>query len=113
MNKNNINFDKYTHMSFKLEKMEDTKFNGEHPNRYYKGFRILNANINLDESNNSCCLFVHDGPDRWFHTSEVQKQEEFEGYDLLHTRNSIYKVTPNFISVPGVQEKHVLTIKDL
>jgi hypothetical protein len=92
-------------MSFKLEKMEDTKFNDEHPNGYNKGFRIQNANINLDASNNSCILFVHDGPERWFHTSEVQKQEEHEGYDLLYTLNSIYKVTPNFISVPGVQEK--------
>jgi hypothetical protein len=56
-------------------------------------------------------LAVDDGPDRWFHTSEVQKQEECEGYDLLHTLNSIYKVTPNFTSIPGVQEKHSLTIE--
>jgi hypothetical protein len=51
-------------------------------------------------------LFVNDGPDRWFHTSQVQKQEEHEGYDLLYTLNSVYKVTPIFSAIPGVQEKY-------
>ena len=109
-NINNINFKKYTHMSFQLEKIEDIKFNNEHPNGYNTGFKIKNATVNLDLSNQHCCLFVHDGPDRWFHTSEVRKQEEHEGYDLLHTLNSIYKVTPNFTAIPGVQEKHSVTI---
>ena len=31
------NYRKYLNMSFNLEKMEDTKFNGEHPNGYNKG----------------------------------------------------------------------------
>jgi len=53
-------------------------------------------------------LFVHDGPDRWFHTSNVKRQEEYEEYDLLYTLNSVYKVTPNFT---GVQEKQSLTVK--
>ena len=109
-NKNNINFDKYANLSFKLEKIDDTKFDGNHPNGYNTGFKINNATINLNASNKYCALFVHDGPDRWFHTSEVQKQEECEGYDLLHTINSIYKVTPYFVSIPGVQEKHLLTL---
>lgn len=108
---NNINFEKYAHMSFKLEKIEDTKFEGNHPNGYNTGFRINDATINLKESNQYCALFVHDGPDRWFHTSEVRKQVECEGYDLLHTLNSIYKVTPNFVAIPGVQEKYSVTLE--
>jgi hypothetical protein len=110
-NINGINFKKYAMTSLTVEKLEDTKFNGEHPNGYDSGFKIKNTTINLRLSNESCALFVDDGPDRWFHTSEVQKQEECEGYDLLHTLNSIYKVTPNFISIPGVQKKYSLTLK--
>ena len=104
----NINFKKYEMMSLTIEKLEDTKFEGNHPNGYDTGFKIKNAVINLDTSNEHCILFVHDGPDRWFHTSKVQKQEEYEEYDLLYTLNSVYKVTPNFT---GVQEKHSLTVK--
>ncbi len=33
-NKNNINFDKYQHLPIKVEKIEDTQFDGEHPNGY-------------------------------------------------------------------------------
>ena len=110
-NINGINFKKYAMTSLTVEKLEDTKFNGNHPNGYDAGFKIKNAVINLRLSNESCVLFVDDGWDGWFHTSEVQKQEECEGYDLLHTLNSIYKVTPNFISIPGVQEKYSLTLE--
>jgi hypothetical protein len=51
-------------------------------------------------------LFVNYGDGKWFHTSEVQKQEEHEGYDLIYTLNSVYKVTPIFSAIPGVQEKY-------
>ena len=97
-NINGINFKKYAMTSLTVEKLEDT-------------FKIKNAVINLDTSNEYCILFVHDGPDRWFHTSKVQKQEEYEGYDLLYTLNSVYKITPNFTAITGVQEKHSLTVK--
>lgn len=109
-NINNINFDKYQNISIKVEKVEDTKFDGEHPNGYNPGFKINGCGVNLQLSNQRCCLFVNYG-DRWFHTSQVQKQEEHGGYDLLYTLNSIYKVTPNFISIPGVQEKYPLTLE--
>lgn len=109
-NINNINFEKYRNMSIKVEKVEDTKFDGEHPNGYNPGFKIDGCGINLELSNRYCALFVDYG-DRWFHTSEVRKQEECEGYDLLHTLNSVYKVTPNFIAIPGVQEKYSLTLE--
>ena len=109
-NNNNINFDKYVNMSFKLEKIEDTKFEGSHPNGYNTGYIIKNAIIDIGRSNKFCVLFVNYGFDEWFHTSEVQKQAEYEGYDLLYTLNSVYKVTPNFTAITGVQEKHSLTV---
>lgn len=109
-NINNINFKKYENMSIKVEKVEDIKFEGNHPNGYNPGFKIDGCLINSKLSNQHCALFVDYGH-RWFHTSEVRKQEECEGYDLLHTLNSIYKVTPNFIAIPGVQEKYSLTIE--
>ena len=64
-NKNNINFDKYQHLSIKVEKVEDTKFDGEHPNGYNPGFKIDGCAVNLYLSNQHCCLFVDYG-DRWF-----------------------------------------------
>ena len=105
------NYRKYSNMSFNLEKMEDTKFNGEHPNGYNKGFKLNATIINLKLSEQHDSLFVHDGPDRWFHTSTVQSIEECVGYDLIHTMNSVYKLTPNFIAIPGVQEKYSLTLE--
>ena len=100
-NNNNINFDKYVNMSFKLEKIEDTKLEGSHPNGYNTGYIIKNAIIDINRSNKFCVLFVNYGYSEWFHTSEVQKQEECEGYDLLYTLNSVYKVTPNFTAISG------------
>lgn len=105
-----INFHKYALISFDLEKMEDLKFNDEHPNGYNPGYKIKGATINLEVSTANQALFVYDGPDRWFHTSQVQRQEECEGYDLLHTLNSVYKITPNIPGVSGVQEKHIVTL---
>ena len=105
-----INFKKYLNMTFRLEKVEDTKFEGNHPNGFNAGFRIEQAKINIEDSLHYGALFVKDGPDRWFHTSKIVKQEECEGYDLLHTLNSIYKVTPNWKAIPGVQEKHSISI---
>lgn len=110
-NINNINFEKYANISLTVEKVEDTQFDGKHPNGYNPGFKIESCGINLHRSNHHCCLFVNYG-DRWFHTSEVRKQEEHEGYDLLHTLNSVYKVTPNFVAIPGEKEKHSLKLEE-
>lgn len=110
-NINGINFEKYANISLKVEKVEDTKFNNDHPNGFNPGFKIDGCGINLETSSRICALFVNYGG-RWFCTSEVQKQEEFEGYDLLHTMNSIYKVTPNFTAIPGVQEKYSLKLEE-
>ena len=110
-NINNINFEKYANISLTVEKVEDTQFDGKHPNGYNPGFKIEGCSINVRSSNYYCCLFVTYG-DRWFHTSEVQKQEKHEGYDLLYTLNSVYKVIPNFVAMTGVQEKHSLKLEE-
>jgi hypothetical protein len=109
-NLNNIDFAKYANIPLKVEKVEDTKFDNNHPNGYNPGFKIDGCGINLTRSNQYCCLFVNYG-DKWFHTSEVQKQEQHEGYDLLYTMNSIYKVTPIFSAIPGAQEKYSVNLK--
>jgi len=105
------NYKKYSNTSFSLEKMEDTKFDGNHPNGYNPGFKINSALINLELSELYNTLFVDDGSGRWFHTSTVQSIEECVGYDLIHTKNSIYKLTPIFMAIPGVQEKYSLTLE--
>lgn len=109
-NINNIDFAKYANIPLKVEKVEDTKFDNNHPNGYNPGFKIDGCGINLTRSNHYCCLFVEYG-DKWFHTSEVRKQEQHEGYDLLYTLNSVYKVTPIFSAIPGVQEKYSVNLE--
>ncbi len=37
-NKHQINFGKYIHTPLKVEKIEDTKFDNQHPNGYNTGF---------------------------------------------------------------------------
>jgi len=103
---NKINYDKYVGMRMDLEKVEDTKFSNNHPNGFNEGFKAKDTFINLKLSKKFNCLFVNYGDGKWFHTSEVQKQEEHEGYDLIYTLNSVYKVTPIFSAIPGAQEKY-------
>lgn len=109
MNKELIDFSKYVHTAVKLTKIKDTKFSGEHPNQVYEG-RVEEGLIHLELSNKHQCFFILDGPDRYFHTSQVLKIEEHEGYDLLTTLNSVYKVEPIFNAIPGVQKKYSLTL---
>lgn len=105
-----IQFDKYANQYLKATKLEDTRFGGEHPNGINTGY-VGEGILNLDLSNGHQCLFlINNG--RYFHTSQVEKIEEFEGYDLVYTKNSIYKVEPQFTSIPGVQEKHSIRLED-
>ena len=53
-----INFKKYLNMTFRLEKVEDTKFEGNHPNGFNTGFRIEQAKINIEDSLHYGALFV-------------------------------------------------------
>ena len=100
-----LDFSKYKNTAVKLIKVSDTRFSGEHPNGVNEG-RVEEGVINLELSNKLQCFFLLDGPDRYFHTSQVTKIEEHEGYDLLTTLNSIYKVEPIFNAISGTQEKY-------
>lgn len=106
-----LDFSKYKNTAVKLTKLKDNKFFGEHPNQVNEG-RVEEGIINLELSNKHQCFFLLDGPDRFFHTSQVTKIEEHEGYDLLTTLNSTYKVEPIFNAIPGTQEKYSLKLDD-
>ena len=103
-----IKFNKYKDTSVKVTKLKDIKFENNHPKEINEGFVFI-GDVNVEESNSIQSLFVID-KDRFFHTSHVQEMEEHEGYDLLRTLNSIYKVEPIFSSIPGMQEKYNLKI---
>ena len=85
-----IKFDKYEDVTIRLTKLKDTKFEGKHPNHINEGY-VKEGVIDVERSNeHQCFLIIKD--DRFFNTSQVVEIEEQEGYDLVHTLNSIYKV---------------------
>jgi hypothetical protein len=104
-----INFNKYKGTQVKVTKLKDIKFNNEHPANINEGY-VKTGFVNVQESNKAQCLLVING-DRFFHTSQVKEMEEHEGYDLLLTLNSVYKVEPIFgDAIPGIQEKYSIKI---
>lgn len=103
-----IKFNKYKGIQVKVSKIKDLKFENNHPKEINEGYVFIGV-VNIEESNKIQSLFVVDS-DRYFHTSHVQEMEEHEGYDLLRTLNSIYKVEEIFISLPGMQEKYNLKL---
>ena len=108
-----INFNKYKGIQVKVTKVKDIKFNNEHPANINEGHVVIGA-VNVEESNKIQSLFVIHGhwrDQRYFHTSQVKEIEEHEGYDLLLTLNSIYKVQPHNDATPGIQEKYSLKIE--
>jgi hypothetical protein len=100
-----IDFKKYQGVLLKVTKVEDRRFFGEHPNGFNVGHVEIGL-LDLKNSNTYQCLFLLDGPSRYFHTSQVLEISEYEGYDLVKTLNSVYKVEPQIVSLPGAQEKH-------
>ena len=85
-----IKFNKYEDVTIRLTKLKDTKFEGKHPNHINEGY-VKEGVIDVERSNeHQCFLIIKD--DRFFNTSQVVEIEEQEGYDLVHTLNSIYKV---------------------
>jgi hypothetical protein len=103
-----IKFNKYKGVQVKVSKLKDLKFENNHPKEINEGY-VFTGVVNIEESNSIQSLFVI-GEDRYFHTSHVQEMEEHEGYDLLRTLNSVYKLEPIFISLPGMQEKYNLKL---
>jgi hypothetical protein len=111
MEKKLIDFDKYAKIPLKLTKLRDNRFFGEHPNQIYEG-AVKEGILHLELSNKYQCFFILDGPDRYFHTSEVKKIEEHQGYYLVTTLNSTYRVEFTMSAIPGVQEKYSLKLED-
>lgn len=103
-----IKFNKYKGVQVKVSKLKDLKFENNHPKGIDEGYVFIGV-VNIEESNSIQSLFVVDS-DRFFHTSHVQEMEEHEGFDLLRTLNSVYKVEPIIISLPGMQEKYSLKL---
>ena len=103
-----IKFNKYKGVQVKVSKLKDLKFENNHPKEINEGY-VFTGVVNVDESNSIQSLFVIDD-DKFFHTSHVQEMEEHEGFDLLRTLNSVYKVEPIFTSLPGMQEKYNLKL---
>ena len=101
-----MNFNKYQLLSCTIEKVVDSKFNNQHPNGINTGYKEI-VEVDVYRSNLDNVLYAFN--DRIeFHTSTVTRIEECEGYDLIHTKNSVYKLTPSFTAIPGVQEKYSL-----
>ena len=98
-----INFNKYVDVHVQLVKLKDIKFEGDHPNGVNEGY-IADGMVDIERSKMCNALFV-DNIDRWFHTSAIVDFEEKEGYDLITTQNSIYKVIPRFSGLTGAQKK--------
>jgi hypothetical protein len=105
-----IDFSKYKDTVIRLTKLKDNKFNNEHPNQINEGY-VKEGVINLEKSNEHQCFLIIKG-DRFFNTSQVLEIDEQEGYDLVHTLNSIYKVEIIFTPAEDVQEKDSVKLDD-
>ena len=107
-----IDYKKYAVVQVKVTKKKDTQFGGLHPNGINEGYEAVGT-VMIEASENIGCLCVDKTKGGYLRTSPVEKIVYFEGYDEVHTRNSIYRVEPIISAVPGVQEKVVLSISDL
>lgn len=110
MEKKLIDFSKYVGVLLKITKLQDNKFDGEHPAGINEG-SVRHGFISLENSNFYQCLFTFRG-DRYFHTSQVKRIEEHEGYDLITTLNSVYKVEMDMPAIPGVQQKYSVELEN-
>ena len=86
-----IDFNKYLDKIIKVTKIKDNHFQNIHPNNINEGYTTEGV-INIELSEKHKCLFIHPEEDRYFHTSEIKKIDEYEDFDFIHTVNSIYKV---------------------
>ena len=105
-----VKFDKYRGQPIKLTKIQDIKFDGNHPNGINEGYTREGV-LNIGLSNEHQCFLIIE-KDRFFNTSQVLKIEEREGYDLAHTVNSLYKIEPIITAIPGEQEKHSVKLEE-
>lgn len=85
-----FDFNKYKHKRIKLTKLKDEVFDGTHPNGIYEGFTYKGRFL-FDNSVFYQSIILLD-KDSHFHTSTVVEITEHDGYDLVRTMNSIYKL---------------------
>lgn len=104
----NIDFTKYDGVNIRLTKLKDNKFNNEHPNGINEGY-VKEGRISVEKSNEHQCFLIVQGL-RFWNTSQVTNIEENEGYDIVTTLNSTYRVEPIFSGLTGAQEKHNVKI---
>lgn len=109
MENKTFDFKKYQGVLLKVTKTEDRRFLNSHPNGYNLG-HVETGELHLQNSNTYQCLFLITSPTRYWHTSQVLEIWEHEGYDLMKTLNSVYKIEPQIVSIPGVQEKHSVEV---
>jgi hypothetical protein len=105
-----FSFEKYQGVLLQITKIEDHKFADQHPNQINVGYKARGF-LNLELSNKHQCVFINESTDRFFHTSQVKSIQECEGYDLVKTVNSLYKVEPQITAIPGVQQKHSVSLE--
>ena len=109
MENKTFDFKKYQGVLLQVTKVEDRRFDNRHPNGYNVG-HVERGMLHLENSNKYQCLFILDGPDRYFHTSQVLEIWEHEGYDLMKTLNSTSRVEPRITAIPGVQQKYSVDV---
>jgi hypothetical protein len=80
--------EKYKDIPVYVIKIKDNKFDGKHPNHINEGYEV-SGYIGLGEVGN--CLYVSNMR-KYLRTSIIKSIEECDGYDLVHTENSTYKI---------------------
>ena len=80
--------EKYNGVAVRVTKLKDNKFNGNHPNFINEGYKTEGF-IHMGTVGD--ILYIY-GLGRWLRTSLIKSIEENEGYDLVHTENSTYKI---------------------
>lgn len=110
MENKRFDFKKYADSLLKVTKVEDRRFNNNHPAGYNVGDEIVGL-LHLLNSNQYQCLFLLKERTMYWHTSQVIGIEEHEGYDLLKTLNSTYKVEPQVVSLPEAPKKQTTSKK--
>lgn len=103
-----LDFKKYEGAVVKVTKLKDTRFDGKHPNNINEG-DTRTGFVNVHESERLDALILDMGA-KWFHTSAIDKILEEDGYDLIYTLNSVYKIEISMPSIPGVQQKYSLKL---
>lgn len=98
MENKKIDFRKYQGVLLKVTKVEDRKFLNNHPANQNVGDEIIGS-LHVENSNLYQCLFLIKDTTMYWHTSQVLEMWEHDGYDLLKTVNSTYKVEPQIISI--------------